>query len=54
MDMSKLRTGSALILMCGIKNSEGKTHILCSSSDDMEPVISRFDIHPLKDKDGGK
>lgn len=43
-------TGSVLILMHGIEKNQGKTHILCSSSDYMEPVISGFDIHPLKDK----
>lgn len=30
--------------------SEIKTHILCGSSDDVESIICRFDIHPLKHK----
>lgn len=47
-------TGSVLILVCSIKKSTPKTHVLCGSSDYMEPVIRGFDIHPLKDKNGVK
>lgn len=35
------------------KVTEPKTHILCGSSNNMEPIVRGFDIHPLRDRDMG-
>lgn len=53
---NKVRIRHWFISVCRastFRMTEPKTHILCGSSNNMEPIIRWFDIHPLRDKDKG-